>query len=62
MTVAVDNIFTAGELSETHGSASVHLLCGYANLGAQSEFAAVGETGGGVYIYCGRVNTAEEAL
>ena len=44
-------IFVSGELVEPHRSAGVIFLRGYAHLTAKSEFSAVGEARGRVYVH-----------
>ena len=58
--MAVDHVFISCELFEPHGASGVELLGGDAHFAAQSEFSAVGETGGGVHIYSGTVYSAGE--
>src|ERR1035437_10253658 len=48
LTVTLDDPFRRGQLGQTHRPASVQLLGGDTDLGAEPELPAVGETGRGV--------------
>src|SRR5690606_18493889 len=62
LAVAADAVFEAGELFDADGAAGVHFAGGDADFAAETEFAAVGELGGGVVQQDGAVDFAEELL
>lgn len=62
MTVTGYNILVGVHFTQTHWASCMHTLCGDAYFTAQTEFAAVGESGGGVYINCGAVHIGGEEV
>ena len=52
----------AGEFAQAHGAAGVEFVGGDADLGAEAEFAAVGEAVGDIVENAGGVDRAQEAF
>ena len=61
MALACDDVLVGGQLTQSHGTASVELLGGDAHFTAQAELAAVGEPGGGVDVDGGAVYAGDES-
>jgi hypothetical protein len=55
---AANDVFVSGKFLEGHGAAGVKLIGGDADLGAETELATIGETGGGVPVNGGGIDFA----
>ena len=62
MSVSTDDVLVGGQLRKTHRASRVELLGGDAHLASKSEFAAVGETGGGIDVDRRAVHKGGEAV
>ena len=62
LAAAVDQVLKGSELCETHGASCVELLGGDAYLCAEAELSAVCEAGGGIDVYCRRIDFLLELL
>src|SRR2546421_1270147 len=62
LAVAGDDPFVGGEVGGAHGAAGVELVGADADLGAETVFPAVGETGGGVDDHAGGVDAVCELV
>jgi len=60
--LASHDILVCGEIFQRHRTASVQTIGAYANLGAESKFAAVIKAGGGIPKYRGRINVTKKGL
>ena len=60
MSISSDYIFIAAKLLQTHRASGVELLRGDANLAAQAELTAVGESGAGIDINSGAVHQSDK--
>ena len=58
--VAEDDVFLRGQAVQAYGAAGVEFVGGDADLGAEPEFGAVGEGGGGVPEHGAGVDKAQE--
>ena len=62
MTVSFDNPLRRRQGRQSHGPTSVKLLSGDAELGPQTQLAAIGETGGGIDHDDGGIDSSGEAV
>ena len=62
LAVAEDGEFAGGQRFESHGTVGVQFGGGNADLRAQSQFAVIGEAGGGIDRHHCRIHLAQKAL
>ena len=60
LSVAVNDVFAAGQFLQSHGAAGVHLLRRDTDFGSQTKLAAVGKPGRGVDVHGSAVHAGGE--